>query len=68
MGPVPRESFLRCYPVISPSLTKLEWGDPLKFQSYPAFDLGFPEFTDPDIMLRCWTEYLIQMFFLATIR
>ena len=46
---VPRESFPKCYPVISPSLMKLEWGDPLKFQFNSAFDLGFPEFTDPDL-------------------
>ena len=27
---------------------KPEWGDPSKFQLNPAFNLGFPEFTDPD--------------------
>ena len=27
---------------------KPEWGDPLKFQFNLAFDLSFPEFTDPD--------------------
>jgi len=27
---------------------KPEWGDPSKFQFNPVFDLGFPEFTDPD--------------------
>ena len=48
MDPVPRESFLKRYPVISPSLMKPTRGDPLKFQFNPAFDLGFPEFTDPD--------------------
>ena len=48
MDPVPRESFLKHYPVISPGLMKPTWGDPLKFQFNPAFDLGFPEFTDPD--------------------
>ena len=43
---------------------KPEWGDPLKFQFNPAFDLGFPEFTNPDYehysadTLRCWTESL----------
>ena len=59
MDPMPQESFSKCYPVISPSLVKLEWGDPLKFQFNPAFDPGFPEFTDPDITLRCWMESLI---------
>ena len=49
MDPVPRESFSKCYPVNSPSLMKLEWGDPLKFQFNPAFDLGFSKFTDLDI-------------------
>ena len=48
MDPVPRESFSKRYPVISPSLMKPKWGDPLKFQFNPAFDLGFPEFTYPD--------------------
>ena len=48
MDPVPRESFSKHYPVISPSLMKHKWGDPLKFQFNLAFDLGFPEFTDPD--------------------
>ena len=48
MDPVPRESFSKRYPVISPSLMKPTWGDLLKFQFNPAFDLGFPEFTDPD--------------------
>ena len=48
MDPVPRESFSKHYPVISPSLMKHKWGDPLKLQFKPAFDLGFPEFTDPD--------------------
>ena len=47
MDLVPRESFRKPYPVISPSLMKPEWGDPLKFQSNPAFELGFPEFTNP---------------------
>ena len=48
MDHVPRESFSKRYPVISPSLMKPKWGDPLKFQFNPAFDLGFPEFTYPD--------------------
>ena len=55
---VPRESFPKHHPVISPSLMKPEWNDPLKFQFNPAFDLGFPKFTDPDYTLRCWTEPL----------
>ena len=44
---------------------KPEWGDPSKFQFNLAFDLSFPEFTDPDYehytaddMLHCWTESL----------
>ena len=48
MDLVPQESFSKHYPVISPSLMKPELGDPLKFQFNLAFDLGFPEFTDPD--------------------
>ena len=48
MDPVPRESFPKHCPVISPRLMKPEWGDPSKFQFNLAFDLGFPEFTDPD--------------------
>ena len=48
MDLVPRESFPKRYPVISPSLMKSEWGDPLKFHFNPAFDLGFPGFTEHD--------------------
>ena len=48
MDPVPRELFPKRCPVISPSLMKPEWSDPSKFKFNPAFDLGFPEFTDPD--------------------
>ena len=48
MDPVPQESFPKCYPVISPRLMKPEWGDSSKFHFNPAFDLGFPELTDPD--------------------
>ena len=62
MDLVPRELFPKRVSVISPSLMKPQWGDPLKFQFNPAFDLGFPEFTDPDYehyaadKLCCWTE------------
>jgi len=48
MDLVLRESFLKRYPVISPSLMIPEWSDLLKFQFNPVFDLGFSEFTDPD--------------------
>ena len=48
MDLVPRESFLKRYLVISSSLMKPEWGGPLKFHFNPAFDLGFPEFTEHD--------------------
>ena len=48
MDLVPQVLFSKCYPVISPSLMKPKYGDPLKFQFNLAFDLGFPEFTDPD--------------------
>ena len=43
-----RDLFPKRYPVISPSLVKPEWGDPLKFKFNPAFYLGFLKFTDPD--------------------
>jgi len=33
---------------MSPCLTKSEMDDLLKFQFNPAFDFGFPQFTDPD--------------------
>lgn len=48
MDPVPSESFPKHCPVISPSLMKPERGDLSKFQFNLVFDLGFPEFTDPD--------------------
>ena len=48
MDPVSQESFSKHYPVISPSLMKPKWGDPLKVQFNLAFDLGFPEFAYPD--------------------
>ena len=62
MDLVLRESFRKHYPVISPSLMTLEWGDQLKFQFKLVFDPGFPEFTDPDYehypanKVCCWTE------------
>ena len=48
MDLVPRESFPKRYPVISPS-----WWNPngvvrWSFHFNPAFDLGFPEFTEHD--------------------
>jgi len=45
---VPRESFPKHCPLISPSVMNPEWGDLSKFQFNLAFDLGFSKFTDPD--------------------
>ena len=43
MDLVPRESFPKHYPVISPSLMQPEWGDPLKFKFNLTSTLKFSE-------------------------